>query len=238
VTVGDLPDSYELRSLTYDSTDLKVNALQLPPGNAGMVVTPSIVVTLTSRALPQPAGVRVSGWIGGNPKRSIYISGNPGATFSDGTFEFLGVSAGRHAVVALDNSGVERPLGAALVVGDRDLLNIDLEEVSILPADFDRPTAPQERGNRLPGSRSAMVSIRGRVVDGDTRAPFSAGKVMVNGNYSATFSLNDDGGFEVPRLLPGKYLLEAVVFGIGTVSREVILDEADVTLELSFRSPP
>ena len=119
-------------------------------------------------------------------------------------------------------------------MGDRDLPNIDLEEVSIAPADFDRPELPLPIGNRPPGSRIATASIRGRVVDGDTGESFSAGKVALNGNYSTTFPLNDDGRFEVSKLLPGRYVVEAVVFGIGTVSREVILDEADVVADLSI----
>jgi hypothetical protein len=232
VTVANLPETYELRSLMFGATDLKASALQLPIGNTGSVVTQAIVVTLALRPA-QPVGVRVSGWIGAASNRSIYISGNPGAIFSDGTFEFPGVPPGRHTIVSLDTSGAGRPLGAGITVGDKELASVELQEVFVVPADSDRPRAPQPAGNRLPGSRSAMAAIRGRIVDAETNEPFNAGKVVLNGNYSATVSLNEDGRFEVTKLLPGRYVVEAVVFGIGTVSREVILDEVDVALELS-----
>jgi len=237
VTIENLPETYALTSLTSGSTDLQANPLKLP-GSQGTIVTPPIVATLALRAARQPGGIRVSGWIGGNPQRSIYISGNPGAIFSDGTFEFVGVPAGRHNIVTVDSSGVGRILGAALVAGERDLPNVELEEISIAPADYDQPTPPQPAGTRLPASRSATVSIRGRVVDADTHEPFNAGKIVLNGSYSIAFPLKEDGRFEVPKLLPGKYVVEGIVYGIGIVKREVIVDEADAVVELTVRSDP
>lgn len=237
VTIENLPETYELKSLTSGTTDLRVDALQLPGGTSGTAVRPAIVVTLALQPA-QPVGVRVSGRIAGDPKRWIYLSGNPGAIYSDGTFEFIGVPPGRHTIVTFDSAIGGHSQGAALVVGDRDLPEVDLEEISVAPADSDRPAIPAPAGNRLPGSRRATATIRGRVVDADTGEPFSAGKVVLNGNYSITFPLKNDGGFEVPKLLPGKYLVEAVVFAIGTVSREVILDEADAVADLSVRESP
>jgi hypothetical protein len=233
VTVENLPETYELRSLTFGATDLKINALRLPAANSGTIVTPSIVVALAVRPVSQQTGVRVSGQVRGDATRSIYISGNPGAIYADGTFEFIGVPHGRHNIVTLDGSGPGRLQGAALAVGDRDLANVELEEISVAPADSNLPALPAPVADRLPGSRSAVTSIRGRVIDGETGEPFNAGKVMINGDYGAGVSLNEDGRFEVPKLLPGKYVVEAVVFGIGTVSREVIVDEQDVAIELS-----
>ncbi len=48
------------------------------------------------------------------------------------------------------------------------------------------------------------------------------------------FPLNDDGKFDIPSLLPGSYVVDAVVFGIGNVSRTVVLDEQDTTIELTL----
>jgi hypothetical protein len=251
VTLEDLPEGYSVKSLTFGSLDLKTSPLQLAGVTNSANLTPAQMIALVLATPPAPVGqsisvvltppsvrpdrgVRVAGRVQGDARRSIYISGNPGAIYSDGSFEFLGVPPGRHTIVMLDNFRAESALGASLVVGDRDLVNIDLDDLSLAPAGFDRPTTAAGGGNHLPGTRIPAASIRGRVVDGDSQEPFNAGKVVLNGNFSVTFSLNDDGRFEVPKLLPGKYVVEAVVYGVGTVSREVILDEADVSVDLSI----
>jgi len=234
VTVENLPETYVLKSLTFWSTDLRVDALHLPKGSGTSFVSQSIIVKLVVPPATPPAGVRVSGRIRGEAKRSIYISGNPGTIYSDGTFEFIGVPPGRHTIVTLDNPGADRTQGAAVVVGDRDLINIELDDISIAPQNSDQPTLPTPAKDRLPGSRSATASIRGRVLDADTHEPFTAGKVVINGNYSLTFPLKDDGSFDIPRLLPGKYVVDAVVYGIGIVGRTVVLDEQDQTIELTL----
>ena len=236
VTVENLPDTYALKSLTFGSTDLRVDPMQLPKANTGSTVTQSIFVTLTVPAALPPVGVRVSGRIPGEAKRAIYISGSPGTIFSDGTFEFVGVSPGRHNIVTLDNPGAARSQGATLVIGDRDLPNIELDDISVAPANSDQPAPPAPAGDRLPGSRMAPVSIHGRISDGDTHEPFNAGKIVLNGNYGYPFLLNDEGKFDIPKLLPGSYLVEAVVFGIGTVNRTIVLDEQDATIELTLTS--
>jgi Carboxypeptidase regulatory-like domain len=238
VTIENLPNTYALKSLTFGSTDLRVDALKLPRGNAGSTVTQSIVITLTIPSAPQPAGVRVSGKIPGDAKRGIYISGNSGAIYSDGTFEFIGVSPGRHNIVTLDNPGAARSLGATLIVGDRELTNIELGEISVAPMNFDQPAPPSPAGGRLPGVRTTPASIHGRVSDGDTHEPFNAGKIVLNDNFGFPFPLNDDGKFDIPNLLPGRYVLDAVVFGIGNVRLTVELDEQDTTLELTLTSKP
>jgi len=236
VTVENLPTTYTLKSLTFGSTDLRVDALKLPRGNAGSTVTQSIVITLSIPPAPQPAGVRVSGKIPGDAKRGIYISGNSGTVYSDGTFEFVGVSPGRHNIVTLDNPGAARSLGATLVVGDRELANIELGEISAAPMKFDQPAPPSPAGNRPPGVRIAPVSIHGRVLDGETHEPFNAGKIVLNDNFGFPFPLNDDGKFDIPSLLPGSYVLDGVVFGIGNVRLSIELDEQDTTIELTLTS--
>jgi hypothetical protein len=243
VTIENLPNTYVLKSLTIGSTDLRVDALKLSrgntrPTNTGSTVMQSIIVTLTVPPAPQPAGVRVSGKIPGDARRGIYISGNSGTIYSDGTFEFVGVSPGRHNIVTIDNPGAARSLGATLIVGDRELTNIELGEISVAPLNSDQPATPSPAAGRLPGVRIAPASIHGRVVDGDTHEPFNAGKIVLNDNFGFPFSLNDDGKFDIPNLLPGSYVLDAVVFGIGNVRLTIDLDEQDTTIELTLTSKP
>jgi hypothetical protein len=234
VTIENLPDGYDLKSLTFGSTDLRTDPLQLPRASAGSIVKQNLVITLSIPPRPPASGVRVTGRIGTDVKRSIYISGHSGVIYSDGTFEFVGVLPGRHEIVTLDNVGTVRMLGASLVVGDQDILNIDLEDISAAPANSNRPAAPGPAGNHRPGSRIPTSSIHGRVSDGTSHEPFNAGKVVLNGNYSIAFSLNDDGTFEIPKLLSGSYDMEVIVFGIGALNRTVVLDEQDTTIELNL----
>ena len=238
VSVENLPDTYALKSMTFGSTDLRTDALKLPRSSAGSTVTQSIVVTLTIPPAPQPAGVRVSGSIPGDARRGIYISGKAGTLYSDGSFEFVGVSPGRHNIVTLDNPGAAHSLGITLVVGDRDLTNVELREISVAPMNSDQPVSPSPAGGRPPGLRIPADSIHGRVFDSETHEPFNAGKIVVNGNFGFPFSLNDDGKFEIPNLLPGSYVLDAVVFGIGNISRTIVLDEEDSTIELTLTPKP
>jgi len=241
-TVENLPEGYTLRSFTFGSTDLRTSALQLvPPGTvpprAALMPVPQIIsIVLERKKEPAQTGVRITGQIHGDPNRSIYISNSPGAMYADGTFEFVGVPAGRHAIVTLDNPGRERALAASIVVGDRDQLNLELEETSIAPLVSGHTQAPLPAGDLAPNTRIPLAAIRGRVVDGPTGRPMDAGRVVVNSDYAFTFSLGDDGRFEVPRLLPGKYVLDVVAFGIGSISKTVILEDKDTQLDLTIAS--
>jgi hypothetical protein len=75
-------------------------------------------------------------------------------------------------------------------------------------------------------------------LDGETHEPFNAGKIVLNDNFGFPFPLNDDGKFDIPNLLPGSYVLDAVVFGIGNVRLTIDLDEQDTTIELTLTSKP
>jgi hypothetical protein len=59
---------------------------------------------------------------------------------------------------------------------------------------------------------------------------------VVNGVQSVTFSLDNDGRFEVPLLLPGTYVVDIVVYAVGTISRTVEVGDKDVELSLSLNS--
>ena len=235
VTVENLPDGYALKTLQFGAVDLRNGVLQLANNSSVAISSQNISVVLSPPAQQRSAGSRVAGRIRGNAKRSIYISGSPGTIYADGTFEFLGVPPGLHTIVTLDNPGGEHPLGAGLVVGAADLPAIELEDVSVAPSMADRATVPPV-GNRQPGTRSHLTSIYGRIVDSETHEPLNAGRIVVNGDYSMTFPLKDDGGFEIPKLLPGNYVVEVNLFGIGAFSRTVHLEEQDAVLE--WTTPP
>ncbi|HZI50719.1 MAG TPA: carboxypeptidase-like regulatory domain-containing protein [Terriglobia bacterium] len=230
-TVENLPDGYTLKSFTFGSADLKTSVLK--PGSSQMVS-----VVLQRAATPQRPGARISGRISGDINRSVYISGVPGTIYADGTFEFIGVPPGRHTLVTLDNPGRERALGASLVVGDQNLLNLELEEVPVVPLSAAAATAPTPPGNFPPNSRLPLGAIRGRVVDGMTGQPLDAGKVVINNDHNATVSLDTNGRFEVRGLLPGNYSLEIAAYGVGIVSRSVVLVDRDAELDVRISAEP
>jgi hypothetical protein len=235
VTVANLPQGYVVKSLMHGAVDLRRSPLQLAA--AIRAVNPSsqtIVVTLIPPPPSRPAGARVSGRIRGIAKRSIYLSGVPGIIYSDGSFEFGGVQPGLHTIVTRNNPGAERPLATSLVVGARDILDVELEQISVAPADPEVPGTGAAAGNRPPGTRLPAVAIRATVIDAETREPFNAGKAYLNGDHSAGFSLNNEGKVEMLKLLPGKYTLEVFVYAVGSIRREIVLDAEDVSLDLSL----
>jgi hypothetical protein len=234
VTVANLPQGYAVKSLRHGSVDLRSSPLQLTTSRPTNPSAETIVVTLTPPPPSQPAGARVSGRIRGIAKRSIYLSGIPGTIYSDGSFEFVGVQPGVQTIVTRNNPGAERTLGSSLVVGTRDIPDLELEEISVAPADPERPGSGSAAGNRPPGTRLSPVTVRATVIDADTSEPFNAGKAYLNGEYSAGFALGDDGKVEIPKVLPGKYTLEVFVYGVGSIRREIVLDAEDVSLSLSL----
>jgi hypothetical protein len=196
----------------------------------------AISVTLTNVPLPASTqGVRVSGRSGntGGP-RSIYISGRPGTFYSDGTFEFHGVPAGRHVVMTSDTPRASRPLGAVVIVGGSDVDGLQLEETFVLPSDFQLASVPAA-DTRAPGTMIRMASVRGRVVEETTRQAIPEGIVYFGGKERASFRLQNDGSFEIPHLLPGRYTLEIQVFGHRNISQTIDVGEEDIALDLSSR---
>ncbi len=236
ISVEDLPDGYELKSLTFGAVDLKRSPMQLAVSNFARALPTSqtVSVILAAPASTQPSGARVVGRVRGTARRSIYISGQPGTVYADGTFEFRGVPPGVQTIVSRDNPSGERPQGAVLIVGDQNISDVNLEEISTMPLTAPESAVLLSAGNHPAGSRLPLHSIRGQIVDTDTHLPMNAGRVVVNGNYSSAVPLDNDGRFEIPDLLPGSYAVEVFAFGIGTVSRTVVLEEQDVNLDLSL----
>jgi len=235
ISVKDLPDGYELRSLNFGAVDLRSNSMLLPATNfnTALPVTTAVSAVLAAPSETPASGVKITGRIRGGSRRSIYISGKPGSVFEDGTFEFLGVPPGVHIIVSRDNPQGEHAEGAAIVVGAQSMSNLNLEEISEMPSATESAVS-LSAANRPPGTRLPLHAIRGRIVDADTHLPLNAGRVVVNGNYASAVPLDTDGGFEISRLLPGKYTVEVFAFGIGTVSRTVVLEDQDADLDLSL----
>ena len=113
---------------------------------------------------------------------------------------------------------------------------IELEETSIAPFGAGLPAVRPADVNLAPTARVPLAMIRGRVLDAVTKDPLNAGRVIVNRDYSLTFPLDDDGRFEIQKLLPGSYSLEIVAYGVGTETRAIELDDKGVELELSLGS--
>jgi hypothetical protein len=243
-TIANLPEGYTVKSFTFGATDLTADPLQLAPlvpaapRAASVPVGQVLAIVLQRAPVPAVQGARVSGRFPGDANRSVYISGVPGTLYPDGTFEFLGIPPGRHAVMTLDNPGRERALVASIVVGEQDYANLELEETSVVPLATGGPSAAKPAGDLKPNTRLPLAAIRGRVLDGGTGQPLDAGKVVVNKDHSFAISLGPQGRFDVPRLLPGNYVLEVVAYGVGVVSQSVVLDTADAELEVRISPEP
>lgn len=230
VSVENLPDGYIVKSVTYGATDLKTT---FPTFSSSAAVSVTLgVLPLTSP--DSAAGVRVTGRARGAERRSIYISGKPGTYYSDGTFEFTGVLPGRYAIATLDNPDSTRPAAASVVVGNRDVGNIDLNDTPVLPLGIKTPVQAATPGARTPGA-VRLATVRGRVVDELSKEPVIQGTVFIAGHYGSSFSLNE-GEFEIPRLLPGNYNLEVQAFAHRTIQRTLVVGDEDIRLDLNVQA--
>jgi len=206
-------------------------AISSTSSTASSLNTISLVLTAVPVPTPTAPGVRVSGKSIPSGTRSIYISGNAGTLYADGTFEFSGVPAGRHVVITRDGPRTSRPMAAVVIIGNRDVDGVPLEEIMVLPPDFDTPAAPVA-DTRAPGTVIRFAMLRGRVFEESTRVGIPEGIVYIGGLERTSFRLKSDGTFEVPHLLPGSYKLEIQVFGYLNISQTVIVAEDDINLEL------
>jgi hypothetical protein len=257
VTIENLPPEFILKSMTYGPADLLTGPLHLVPSTGGVrtifglgtaqpaaplgpslsVVQPApggsvsgmpLVITLTRVPPTASTGVRVAGHAG-TRARSIFLSGEPGILFSDGSFEFSDVPAGRHAIAVLDGW----PMAASVIVGNADLDGVRLEATPALPVDVRTPVPPGPAGAHAPGI-VPLGSVRGKVVDRDTQQPITTGTAYITGGaYGSSSSIGADGIFEFHRLLPGSYNIEAQVFGHEPVRRSIRVgdDAVDVQIE-------
>ena len=155
----------------------------------------------------------------------------PGTVFADGTFEFQNVAPGRHVIVTLDNPASTAALAGSVVVGTQDLSGVEIVSTPALPQNMRTLIAPGTAGTRAPGPLP-LASLRGRVVDGETGMPLTAGTVWLVGDSWASYEIGANGTYQFQRLLPGNYEVEVQGVGYPTFRRAVVLDEQDIDLEL------
>jgi hypothetical protein len=263
VTIENLPEGYTIKSMTYGGADLLAGTLQLmaasftssPTTVAGRVILfngaqllpprmPSVgvasppggtqgatalAIILTRAKSSTATGVRVRGNVGVPEARSIYLSGKPGILFSDGSFEFEDVPAGRHVIV----TSTRNFLAASVVVGNSDVDGIQLESTPVLPVGIETPHPPSSAGKHPPGTTVPFVSLRGKIVDRETRKAVSAGYVLLTGGVGGrSYYLEADGEFRFPQLLPGSYNIEVQMFDHETVQRTIVLGDDGLDLQI------
>jgi hypothetical protein len=238
-----LPEEYAVKSLKYGGFDLKDDVLQLTGSSAGSNVRTtvllaslppqvlSIVLDSTAASEAQSTGARVRGMMPAGTVRPIYLSGTAGTLFADGTFEFRNVKPGLHAILTLDNAPSKAALAASIIVGDRDLNDVALEETPVLPQNPRALSDPRPAGTQSPG-RLPLASLRGHILDVETGQPLHAGTVYLVGDGWASCEIGKDGTFEFKHLLPGTYELEVRGIGYPTFRRTVVVEEQDLTIEL------
>jgi hypothetical protein len=240
IQVENLPDSYRIRSMTYGSNDLTKTNLKLTAsaticGDLPKVDTQTLSVTL--EAVPSDAtkgGVSVSGFAAAGEERYVYLSGIPGTFFTDGTFEFRNVLAGRYTLIALDASRPPRPLGATIIVGDRDMTRIDLNAMPLtFVPNIPSPEGPRPAGGLSPGTIASVGALHGQLISGKSKQP-ARGVVSVNG--VPIVATGADGRFDIPNVLPGSYQIQFDVFNHFTLRQTVIVGEGDTTIR--FEAQP
>jgi Carboxypeptidase regulatory-like domain len=258
ITVEGLPEGYRVKSMMLGPTNLadgvlKVSgisvingnvswfsstaaggfAIVVPIGSNRTPAVPQLLIMLDSMAAStmKSAGVLVSGHIPAGTFRPIYLSGVPGTLFSDGTFEFRNVAAGRHMILSPNDAPSKPALAASIIVGDVDLNGVELESTPVLPQNPRALSAPAPAGTRRPGSLP-LASLHGRILDAETGMPLSAGTTYIVGDSWARYEIGKDGTFEFLHLLPGTYELEVQGVGYPTIRRTVIVEEKDLDIEL------
>jgi hypothetical protein len=262
VSVENLPEGYTVKSIKAGSTELANRVLSLsgagnptatvvsPPPSASTAsiavtaFTPatrtaynlqsiSIVLDSTGVSSVRNSGARVTGKLPPSTIRPLYLAGTPATVFSDGTFEFRNVPAGRHTIVTQDHSPSLAPLAAVVFVGTDDVAGVEVVRTPTLPLNSQKSPA----ANPAVARNSAVLrlpALRGIIVDAETGATVTGGTVFVVGETWSKFDLGPDGKFEFQNLLPGRYELEVQGLGYPTFRRSFEMIEVD--LNLAFRT--
>jgi len=253
VSMRNLPEGYVIKTITGDlaGTNYTSNhpenvmrraSAALDPLAAGSAIIflsnrPAGPLTVTIGLAGEPVsnsgGARVTGRDRPGSREPIYLSGTAGTVFSDGTFEFRHVPPGRHTVASIDVPG--RARGTTIVVGDRDIDNLTLTDVTTLPADIQTPTSPGATADRPAGATFAPVTLRVRVVEEKSKQPPPDGQVFINDRSGPAYPLDSDGRFAIRNLLPGTYNVEILMFGYTTVNQEITVGVEDMDVELTSR---
>ena len=165
------------------------------------------------------------------------LSGTFGAFFSDGSFEFRGVSPGGYKILLQNKpDSPTHILAASVVVGSQDLTDVLAEETPVLPLEFAIASTVAPPGT-TPGS-IPLAFLRGRVVDDSSKEPVLGGHVTLSGagKAKAEFPIDSLGLFEIPRLLPGRYDLTIDGFQHVSIHQSVLVGDKDVQLNVSVKA--
>jgi hypothetical protein len=220
-----LPSLYSLRTALIDTGDGTV------PLASGSVSPVTLTAVLSASTLPALPGARVSGRIPDTRPRAIAVSNISGTLFADGTFEVTAVPPGRHLFIASGDSTMSS-FGAWFVVGARDITGLAPETVMVTPRD----TATADSTDSLPeGVMLPLPSLRGTLISLTTGENLRGSVTIVGRDLQVTFGAGADGRFEIPKLLPGTYNLQATVFDYFTVNETITIGTSDTTVELRAR---
>jgi len=253
VTIENLPAGYVVKSMVQDGVNLLNNTLKVTAKNfvqaeipvygaalpgamqdkvriaygAGGPMIP-MEITLAGSASNSTSGVRVRGKAPSQGNWELTLEGSSAILFADGSFECRGVRPGRHVILLQDKlvTPVE-VMAASLVVGDKDLNDVMLEDVVVMPKQIQFP-------NRTPtGAVIPLASIRGRVSDASNKSPVLGGSVTLSGANKATFPIDSEGSFNIPGLLPGSYDLTVEGSSHSAVRQVVVVGDEDATLNVA-----
>ena len=170
MSIENLPAGYGVKSIMTGATELRSGLLRLstltfsgaPNAASGPMTSTAVLIVTLTPAPPAPratSGVRVAGWAPDARRRSIYLSGKPGFFYSDGTFEFRGVTPGRH-LSRHRKPGIGSPARSIGYRGKPRLGRIELNEVAILPRDIQSADAPGAASSNAAGSALRLSALR------------------------------------------------------------------------------
>jgi Carboxypeptidase regulatory-like domain len=254
VTIENLPAGYVVRSMSQDGVNLLNNTLKITAKNfvqaeipvygaalpgamlnkvriaygAGGPMIP-MEITLAGTNPGTAAGIRVRGKIPSGGNWELVLEGSSPILFADGSFECRGVTSGRHVVLLQDKLVTPvRVLGASIVVGDKDLDDVMVEDMVVTPKQIQFPARMPPPGTIIP-----LASIRGRVSDAASKDPVLGGSVTLSGANRATFPIDSEGLFQIPGLIPGTYDLTVEGSRHAAVHQTILVGDDDVNLNIS-----
>jgi len=217
-----LPDGFAVKSANYGKTNLMTETLRV----SGPVQT--LIVTLVRYDPKADSGVRVTGKSPAIESRSAAIDGIPGVFYTDGTFEFRAVPPGRHTIIALGDARNAPIMAASIVVGTETIDGVDLVNVPVLPEKTRVPSA--QSGATPQGPILPLASIRGRIIEEETKMPVTQGEGFIIGDDWKTFPIDENGKFEIRNLLPGNYSLAFQMVGYPTIQRAITVTDEDMNV--------
>jgi hypothetical protein len=118
-----------------------------------------------------------------------------------------------------------RVLAASIVVGDKELNDVMVEDVVVMTKELQFPVRTPPAGTVIP-----LASIRGRVSEDSSKNPVLGGSVTLSGANKATFPIDSEGLFHIPGLLPGTYDLTVEGSRHAAVRQVVLVGDEDVNL--------